>query len=124
MRLFPVVGKAIRNKMKRNAEKAGVKRIRVHDFRHSHTAYLINKNIEPLLIKERLGHKDITDFVKKQKEIEGEYRKLELSNKEKDIIEKYMDAMFENDIAYGPCAYKTGFLDCLVILKQLGLIDE
>lgn len=59
VRLFPVVGKAVQNKMKRNAEKAGVKRIRVHDLRHSHTAYLINKNVEPLLIKERLGHKDI-----------------------------------------------------------------
>ena len=27
--------------------------------RHSHVAYLINKGIEPILIKERLGHKDI-----------------------------------------------------------------
>lgn len=27
--------------------------------RYTHTAYLINKNVEPLLIKERLGHKDI-----------------------------------------------------------------
>ena len=29
------------------------------DLRHSHVAYLINKGIEPLLIKERVGHKDI-----------------------------------------------------------------
>ena len=45
--------------MKHNMEKAGVKKIRVHDLRHSHVAYLINKGIEPILIKERLGHKDI-----------------------------------------------------------------
>lgn len=45
--------------MKQNMVKAGVKKIRVHDLRHSHVAYLINKGIEPILIKERLGHKDI-----------------------------------------------------------------
>jgi integrase len=45
--------------MKRYTEKAGVKPIRVHDLRHSHVAYLINQGVEPLIIKERLGHKDI-----------------------------------------------------------------
>ena len=30
------------------------------DFiRHSHVAYLIYQGVEPLIIKERLGHKDI-----------------------------------------------------------------
>ena len=32
---------------------------RVHDIRHSHVAYLIYQGVEPLIIKERLGHKDI-----------------------------------------------------------------
>lgn len=32
---------------------------RFHELSHSHVAYLINKGIEPLLIKERVGHKDI-----------------------------------------------------------------
>ena len=36
--------------------------------------------------------------------MQEEYRKLELSDEERDIIEKYMDAMYENDIAYGHCA--------------------
>ena len=45
--------------MKRVSEKAQVKKIRVHDLRHSHVAYLINRGVEPLIIKERLGHKDI-----------------------------------------------------------------
>ena len=40
-------------------EKSGVKKIRVHDLRHSHASYLINQGVAPLLIKERLGHKDI-----------------------------------------------------------------
>ena len=58
-RLFPIVQEAVQHKMKQNMVKAGVKKIRVHDLRHSHVAYLINKGIEPILIKERLGHKDI-----------------------------------------------------------------
>lgn len=58
-RLFPIVQEAVQHKMKRQIKKAGVKDIRVHDLRHSHVAYLINKGIEPILIKERVGHKDI-----------------------------------------------------------------
>ena len=45
--------------VKNHAEKAGVKRIRVHSLRHSHVAYLINQGVQPLIIKERLGHRDI-----------------------------------------------------------------
>lgn len=58
-RLFPVVAEAVQHKMKRHIEKAGVKKIRVHDLRHSHVAYLIHQGVDPLLIKQRLGHKDI-----------------------------------------------------------------
>ena len=56
-RLFPVVQEAVQHKMKRQIELAGVKKIRVHDIRHSHVAYLIEKGVEPLLIRDRLGHK-------------------------------------------------------------------
>ena len=54
-----MVAEAVQHKMKNHNEKAGVKRIRVHDLRHSHVAYLIHQGVEPLMIKERLGHKDI-----------------------------------------------------------------
>lgn len=58
-RIFPVVAEAVQHVMRRHIEKAGVKKIRVHDMRHSHVAYLINQGVQPLIIKERLGHKDI-----------------------------------------------------------------
>lgn len=58
-RIFPVVQEAVQHKMKRNIEKAGVKKIRVHDLRHCHVAYLIHEGVAPLVIKDRLGHKDI-----------------------------------------------------------------
>ena len=58
-RIFPIVAEAVQHKLKREAEKAGVKKIRVHDIRHSHVAYLIHQGVQPLIIKERLGHRDI-----------------------------------------------------------------
>ena len=58
-RIFPIVAEAVQHKLKRQAKKAGVKKIRVHDIRHSSVAYLINQGVQPLIIKERLGHKDI-----------------------------------------------------------------
>ena len=58
-RIFPIVPEAVQHKLKRECEKSGVKKIRVHDLRHSHVAYLIHQGVEPLIIKERLGHRDI-----------------------------------------------------------------
>ena len=58
-RIFPVVAEAVQHKMRRHIEKSGVKKIRVHDLRHSHVAYLIYQGVEPLMIKQRLGHRDI-----------------------------------------------------------------
>lgn len=59
VRLFPIVAESVQKKMKRQVKKAGVKKIRVHDLRHSHAAYLINQGVQPLIVKERLGHRDI-----------------------------------------------------------------
>lgn len=58
-RLFPIVAEALQHTMKRHIEKAEVKPIRVHDLRHSHCAYLIHQGVQPLIIEERQGHKDI-----------------------------------------------------------------
>lgn len=41
------------------AEEAGVKKIRIHDFRHSHASLLINKGINAQVVAKRLGHTDI-----------------------------------------------------------------
>jgi integrase len=47
--------------IQKGAEAAGVKRIRVHDLRHSHVSLLINLDFPPLLIAERIG--DSVDMV-------------------------------------------------------------
>lgn len=40
-------------------KKSGVKKIRVHDLRHSHASLLVELGYSPLLIAERLGHENI-----------------------------------------------------------------
>ena len=66
-RLFPIVQEAVQHKMKHQMEKAGVKKIRVHDLRHSHIALLIEKGMQPLVIAQRVGH----DFVNTTMNIYG-----------------------------------------------------
>jgi len=48
----------------RYSEKAGIKRIRIHDFRHSHASLLINHGINIQEIAKRLGHANINITLK------------------------------------------------------------
>lgn len=45
--------------LKKYAKVAGVKRIRVHDLRHSHASLLIEQGIQPNMVQDRLGHEKI-----------------------------------------------------------------
>lgn len=45
--------------MDRGCKKSKVKKIRIHDLRHSHASLLIEMGFSPLLISERLGHENI-----------------------------------------------------------------
>lgn len=58
-RLFSYSRHYFTHEVKRAAESANIKRIRVHDFRHSHVALLIELGFNPLLISERLGHENV-----------------------------------------------------------------
>jgi integrase len=55
----PFPPETIRRKFKHYAIKAGVKKIRIHDFRHSHASLLINNGQNVLAVAARLGHSDI-----------------------------------------------------------------
>ena len=45
--------------MERGSRAAGVKRIRVHDLRHSHVSLLIELGFNPLAIADRMGHESV-----------------------------------------------------------------
>lgn len=55
----PLSTTTIERKKNKACEKAGVKKIRIHDFRHSHASFLINNGVPPLAISKRLGHKSL-----------------------------------------------------------------
>ena len=55
-RLFTVTKSYLNHEMERGAKQAGVKKIRVHDIRHSHVSLLINMGFSVLAIGERVGH--------------------------------------------------------------------
>ena len=57
-RVYPVVREIVRRTMERYAKKANVKKIRLHDLRHSHVALLINMGVNIFDISERIGHND------------------------------------------------------------------
>ena len=45
------------------ARDSSLKKIRIHDFRHSHASLLINQGEDYLIVKERLGHASITTTI-------------------------------------------------------------
>lgn len=58
-RLFMFTKSFLQKEIKRVAQKAGLKTIRVHDLRHSHASMLIEMGYNILMISERLGHKSV-----------------------------------------------------------------
>ena len=58
-RLFPVTKSYLHHEMDRGAKAADVKRIRIHDIRHSSISLLIEMGFSALAIADRVGHESI-----------------------------------------------------------------
>lgn len=58
-RLFPITKYYLEHEMQRGIKESGVKRIRVHDLRHSHASMLIELGFSPLEIANRLGNEKV-----------------------------------------------------------------
>lgn len=58
-RMFPVTKSYLHREMDRGSKEAGVKRIRIHDIRHSHVSYLIDLGFSATAIADRVGHESI-----------------------------------------------------------------
>ena len=58
-RIFSVSKHYLHHEMDRGAKAAGVKRIRIHDLRHSHISLLIDMGFTALAIADRVGHESI-----------------------------------------------------------------
>lgn len=58
-RIFTVTKSYLYHEMERGSTTAGVKRIRVHDLRHSHISLLIDMGFSAVAIADRVGHESI-----------------------------------------------------------------
>ena len=57
--MFPVTKSYLHREMDRGSKIAGVKRIRIHDIRHSHVSLLIDMGFSATAIADRVGHESI-----------------------------------------------------------------
>ena len=58
-RIFQITKYYLHHEMDRGAKDAGVKRIRIHDLRHSHISLLIDMGFSAIAIADRVGHESI-----------------------------------------------------------------
>ena len=58
-RIFPISKNYLHREMDRGSRAAGVKRIRIHDLRHSHISLLIDMGFSAVAIADRVGHESI-----------------------------------------------------------------
>ena len=58
-RIFPITSNFLHHEMTRGSEQQGLKRIRIHDLRHSHVSLLIEMGFSAVAIADRLGHESI-----------------------------------------------------------------
>lgn len=84
-RIFPITKSYLHHEMDRGSKEQVIKRIRIHDLRHSHVSLLIEMGFSAIAIADRLGHESIEVtyryahlFPSKQTEIAN---KLEIQRK-------------------------------------------
>ena len=58
-RIFPISKNYLHREMSRGCKATGVKRIRIHDLRHSHVSLLIEMGFSAVAIADRVGHESI-----------------------------------------------------------------
>lgn len=83
-RLFTASHSSYARQLETHIKKADVKRIRLHDIRHSHASLLIEMGFSALLVSERLGHENVSTtlniyshlFPSKQSEVADKLEKL------------------------------------------------
>lgn len=55
----PLSSSTVKRQMQDTIKKSGVKRIRVHDLRHSHVSLLLNNGANIVAVSRKLGHSDV-----------------------------------------------------------------
>jgi len=79
-RVFPLVRSTFNREFDNAIKRTDIKKIRIHDLRHSHVSLLIELGFSPILIAERLGHENIETTLETYSHL--------YPNKQAELIEK------------------------------------
>lgn len=99
----PIHKDAIRTRKNRNCREAGVKQIRIHDFRHSCASFLINYNANITLVAKYLGHTKIDETLNTyshmyQNRLEDIVTLINKNLKDKEEDKSNIDTEIEEDV--------------------------
>lgn len=86
-RIFTFTSSALSYTVKKYSEMAGIDKIRLHDFRHSHASLLIDMGFNPNLVADRLGHEKIETTLNIYSHLYPSKR-LEVADKLEDLNQK------------------------------------
>lgn len=87
-RIFTFTKSFMHHEMNRGCKKSGVRRIRIHDLRHSHVSLLINLGFSAVAIADRMGHESI----------EVTYRYAHLFPDEQGKLARVLDKEMTDDV--------------------------
>lgn len=79
---------------------------------------LIRENVEEALKEDRV----FQEKARIRRELSQEQFEMSLPGDKKYIVEKLLDILREKEAAYETCAYRTGFRDCISVLKALHIL--
>ena len=90
-RLFEFTKFYLSHEMNRGVKNSGVKKIRIHDLRHSHASLLIEMGCSPILIQERLGHEEIETTLQTYSHL--------YPNKQQDVAKQLNDLQIKSNLS-------------------------
>lgn len=79
---------------------------------------LIRENVEMALKEDEV----FQEKARIRRELSQEQFEMRLSNDKKYVVERLLHILGEKEAAYETCAYKTGFKDCISVLKALHIL--
>ena len=79
---------------------------------------LIRENVEEVLKEDKV----FLEKARIRRDLSQKQFEMYLSDDKKDVIERLLHILGEKEAAYETCAYKTGFRDCILILRALQIL--
>lgn len=79
---------------------------------------LIQENVEEALKEDKV----FMEKARIRRDLSQEQFEMCLLNDKKYVVERLLYILREKEVAYDTCAYKTGFRDCILIMKTFHML--